>query len=126
MFETVTFTNFGYLNFTKNLIASIKKNEININLKTFALDDMSYEQLSKISDNVVLYKDEDFKITEFIKQNENIFAELMYKKLEIIFIPSLLKNEFVLYVDGDVVFKKKPNGLLSNEFNRRFRYIISK
>ena len=68
MFETVTFTNFGYLNFTKNLIASIKKNEININLKTFALDDMSYEQLSKISDNVVLYKDEDFKITEFIKQ----------------------------------------------------------
>ena len=79
MFETVTFTNFGYLNITKNLIASIKKNEININLKTFALDDMSYEQLSKISDNVVLYKDEDFKITEFIKQNENIFAELMYK-----------------------------------------------
>ena len=94
MFETVTFTNFGYLSFTKNLIGSIKKNEVNINLKTFALDDMSYEQLSNISDNVVLYKDEDFKITEFIKQDENIFAELMYKKLEIIYT-SLLKNEYV-------------------------------
>ena len=123
MFETVTFTNFGYLSFTKNLIGSIKKNEVNINLKTFALDDMSYEQLSKISDNVVFYKDEDLKITEFIKQNENIFAELMYTKLEIIYT-SLNKNEFVLYVDGDEAFKK-PNGLL-NEFNRRFRYIISK
>ena len=111
MFETITFTNFGYLSFTKNLIGSIKKNEVNINLRTFALDDMSYEQLSKISDNVVLYKDEDFKITEFIKQDENIFAELMYKKLEIIYT-SLLKNEYVLYVDGDVVFKKNPTDYL--------------
>ena len=50
-FSAVTFTTAGYTDFTLNLIKSIKKNNVELDLKVFCLDKQSYEVISTNHNN---------------------------------------------------------------------------
>ena len=50
-----TFTNDGYIHYTQNLLESINKNNIDINLKIYTLDESSFTFFENIHDNVVFF-----------------------------------------------------------------------
>src|SRR5210317_1133870 len=108
--QFVTFTNSGYINFTNNLLESIKINKIDINLKIFAIDDDSFNYFKNIHVNVERYYQEKFS-SKLIHQKENNFGSLMLIKFDIIY-RSLLENKYVGYIDGDIVIKKNIDGIL--------------
>ena len=100
----ITFTNAGYVDYTENLLASNKSNNANADIKVYALDESSFNYFSKIHDNVELFEKEDFANNYFSQADEN-FGNLMLVKFELIY-RELLKKDNVVYVDGDIVFKK--------------------
>ena len=100
----ITFTNKGYVDYTKNLLISNQVSNANANIKVYTLDEYSFNFFSDIHNNVELFKKEDFADTYFSQADEN-FGNLMLVKFELIY-RELLKNENVIYVDGDIVFKK--------------------
>jgi len=108
----ITFTNKGYVDYTKNLLISNKVNNANANIKVYTLDDYSFNFFSSIHNNVELFKKEDFADNYYSQTDEN-FGNLMLVKFELIY-RELLKSENVIYVDGDIVFKKDFKGYLHN------------
>ena len=100
----ITFTNAGYVDYTENLLASNKSNNANADIKVYTLDESSFSYFSKIHDNVELFEKEDFANNYFSQADEN-FGNLMLVKFELIY-RELLKKDNVVYVDGDIVFKK--------------------
>ena len=52
--KAITLTNKGYIEFTDNLISSIQKNNININLDICTMDDYSTDYFDKKNQNTNL------------------------------------------------------------------------
>lgn len=102
--EAITFTTYGYKHYTENLLASIKSNKVDLNLKVYALDKESVVHFSKTHKNVEDLKSDD-SLPNYMKQNNNKFGELMFKKFECIY-RSLVNSNYVLYVDSDITVKK--------------------
>ena len=107
-----TFTNKGYVDYTKNLLLSNKLNNSEADIKVYCLDDSSFNIFSEIHKNVELFKKEDFADKYFSPADEN-FGNLMLVKFELIY-RELLQNENTIYVDGDIVFKKNFLNYLKN------------
>lgn len=107
-----TFTNKGYVDYTKNLLLSNKLNNSEADIKVYCLDDSSFNIFSEIHKNVELFKKEDFADKYFSQADEN-FGNLMLVKFELIY-RELLQNENTIYVDGDIVFKKNFLNYLKN------------
>jgi len=107
-----TFTNKGYVDYTKNLLLSNKLNNSEADIKVYCLDDSSFNIFSEIHKNVELFKKEDFADKYFSQADEN-FGNLMLVKFELIY-RELLQNENAIYVDGDIVFKKNFLNYLKN------------
>ena len=99
-----TFTNKGYIDYTNNLLESVKVNNLNINVKVYALDDSSFNFFHQFHKNTELYQRNDFANTYLSQADEN-FGNLMLVKFELIY-KELLINDNVVYVDGDIVFKR--------------------
>ena len=107
----ITFTNKGYVDYTRNLLISNKKNDVNENIKVYALDEYSHNFFSDLHDKVELYKKTDFA-NRYLSQADQNFGNLMLVKFELIY-KELLENDNVVYVDGDIVFKKQFKEYLS-------------
>ena len=105
--QSITFTNYGYLDFTMNLLESIKKNNIDLDLQVYCTDKKSFDYLSKFNYNCILLNSklsQSKKATEW-KAGKSKFGEMMVSKFESIY-DGLLKNDYVLYIDGDIVIKE--------------------
>jgi len=100
----ITFTNKGYVDYTKNLLVSNIKNNVNVDIKVYTLDNYSYEYFSDFHRNVELFEKDDFA-NKYLSQADENFGNLMLVKFELIY-QELLNNENVFYVDGDIVFKQ--------------------
>jgi len=107
-----TFTNKGYVDYTKNLLLSNKLNNSEADIKVYCLDDSSFNIFSEIHKNVELFEKEDFADKYFSQADEN-FGNLMLVKFELIY-RELLQNKNTIYVDGDIVFKKNFLNYLKN------------
>ena len=83
-FSAVTFTNFGYKDFTHNLLKSISKNKVNLNPNVFALDVETYDYFKKFHQNVTLH-DNQTSQKEFVNQKSENFGDMMMNKFEIIY-----------------------------------------
>tara|TARA_B100000945_G_scaffold315458_1_gene314674 strand:+ start:2652 stop:3356 length:705 start_codon:yes stop_codon:yes gene_type:complete len=103
-FESITFTTYGYREYTENLLASSRANNTNLKLNIFTLDDESTNYFKKIHNNVTkLNQKKEFNSLVDFKSDE--FGELMTKKFECIH-QSLIKNDYILYIDGDITIKQ--------------------
>ena len=108
----ITFTNKGYVDYTKNLLVSNIKNDVNVDIKVYTLDNYSYEYFSDFHRNVELFEKDDFA-NKYLSQADENFGNLMLVKFELIY-QELLNNENVLYVDGDIVFKQNFEDYILN------------
>ena len=101
----ITFTNYGYIKYIKNLIESLKKCNFPLRLKIYCIDEKSYNELENYSDNIILEKmiDETINetITGYLKEG---WSNMMITKMKVIY-KELQTSNYVLYTDGDIVFK---------------------
>tara|TARA_B100001250_G_scaffold13960_1_gene12222 strand:- start:40051 stop:40758 length:708 start_codon:yes stop_codon:yes gene_type:complete len=116
--ECVTFTNQGYVEYTINLINSIIKNKIQINLTVFTVDEESQNYLKNYPVQVKSLKESFMQTNEFVDFHSKDFGYMMLYKFEMIY-KSLLENEYVLYIDGDIVIKKNIIEYLLNEIGHK-------
>ena len=100
----ITFTNYGYIKYIKNLIESLKKCNFPLRLKIYCIDEKSYNELENYSDKIVLEKmiDESSNetITDYLKEG---WSNMMITKMKVIY-KELQTSNYVLYTDGDIVF----------------------
>lgn len=102
----ITLTNNGYKEMTKNCLISLKKIGINF-LKVYCIDQESYDYLVPDFKFVYLLNiDEQEKESNLINFRVGNWSKIVYKKFDIIH-KELLDNDFVLFTDGDIVFKKQ-------------------
>ena len=105
----ITLTNNGYKEMTKNCLTSLKKIGINY-LKVFCIDKESYEYLSPHFNFVFkLDLDSEEVEKELINFRVGNWSKIVYKKFDIIY-QELQDNDYVLFTDGDIVYKK--NGFI--------------
>ena len=79
---SITFTNEGYIT-TNNLLQSINKNDIDLNLKIYTSDKPSANFFRERHDNVELFEKNDFPET-LLKQSDKNFGNLMIVKFNLI------------------------------------------
>ncbi len=120
----VTFTSGGYIDITQNLCNSNIKNNVDYNINIFCLDSDSLDH--NFGDNTknidfTEKKVEGLNSDELMQQNSKKFGNLMFKKFEIIY-KGLNEFENVLYIDGDIVFKKPFIKQLT--YNYKFKDIV--
>ena len=113
--KTITLTNKGYIKFTENLINSIKKNNIELDLTIGAMDNFAFTHFKNLGFNAQLISEQNQK--KFLKQNSSEFGEYMVHKLNMITY-FLERHRRVLYVDGDIVIKKNINEYLNDEIGK--------
>tara|TARA_B100001996_G_scaffold133739_2_gene101798 strand:- start:8074 stop:8778 length:705 start_codon:yes stop_codon:yes gene_type:complete len=114
--ESITFTNYGYLDFTLNLLNSIEKNNVDLELSIYCTDIKSFNELENKgykAINIISELESSNNKLEWEAGNED-FGLIMIKKFEAIY-NSLKENKLVLYIDGDVVIKKDITDYLCNE-----------
>lgn len=103
----VSLTNKGYIDYTHNLLLSLKENNIDIDLTIYTLDKDSYSFFSEKNISTKLINT-NFLKTDFSKfelQNSSEFYRIVYFKFYC--INDLLKtNKYVHFLDGDIVIKK--------------------
>lgn len=93
----MTFTNKGYVEYTKNLIVSNINNKVNANIRVYALDQYSYDYFQDFHDDVIFYKKQDFE-NSYLSQSDKNFGNLMIVKFELIY-KELLERDNVVYVE---------------------------
>ena len=83
----------------------LKKNRNKLS-KVFCIDQESYDYLEPYSDYIFKLDLEDDDVEkELINFRLGNWSKVVYKKFNIIY-KQLLENDFVLFTDGDIVFKK--------------------
>jgi len=105
--KCVTLTNKGYIEYTDNLIESIKQNNISFNLIIYSLDEFSYKYFSSkgVDTKLVDLSFNEDRISNFELQNSPDFYKIVYFKFYC--LNELLKSsKYVLFLDGDIVIKK--------------------
>lgn len=105
----ITFTNFGYLHFTQNLILSLEKINFPLPLKVYCIDQKSYDTLKQWNEKIILemLNDETNKNESILGWKEEGWNTMVFSKLKCIY-KELLKNEYVFFTDSDIVFEKDP------------------
>ena len=105
----LTFTNFGYLHFTQNLILSLEKINFPLSLKVYCIDQKSYDTLRNWNKNIILemLNDETNMNQNIVGWKEKGWNTMVFSKLKCIY-KELLKNEYVFFTDSDIVFEKDP------------------
>uniref|UniRef100_A0A6C0BUM5 Nucleotide-diphospho-sugar transferase domain-containing protein n=1 Tax=viral metagenome TaxID=1070528 RepID=A0A6C0BUM5_9ZZZZ len=105
----ITYTNFGYLHFTQNLILSLEKINFPLTLKVYCIDQNSYDSLQKWNKNIILemLNDETNTNQNIVGWKENGWNTMVFSKLKCIY-KELFKNEYVFFTDSDIVFEKDP------------------
>jgi len=110
----VTFTNKGYIDYTLNLINSIVKNNVDLNLTVYTVDDESKNYLLNLPVEIKSLNKSFMKTNKFVDFHSKDFGYMMLYKFEMIY-ESLQKNDYVLYIDGDIVIKSNIiNYLMDN------------
>lgn len=105
----ITLTNNGYLDFTKNLIKSLKDSKVHQTLECYCLDQECYDKLKEISNTNPCVKAHlisgQEKHKAFHKYRQGNWHEVVINKFKIIY-ENLLRHKYVLITDGDIVFEK--------------------
>jgi hypothetical protein len=99
-----TITNEGYLDYTKNMLESLKRLDCNKKILVVCIDEKSNEYF--ISKGYFTYLI-DLKFNQFSKFGTEDFAKVTYIKLYMIY-KFLEMNYNILITDGDIYYNKNP------------------
>lgn len=99
----ITLTNNGYIAYTLNCLRSLRRVGYREKIKVYAIGKTAYGLFRRRGYDVTLIEDERGERFEHFRQGN--WANVTYYKFEIIY-KELGENDFVLFTDGDVVFKK--------------------
>ena len=102
MIAFITLTNTGYIQYTLNCLKSLEKINFDGKLISYCIGNEGYSLLKEKGYETILFDNE-------INSNFNTFKnnnwnKIMSKKIDIIY-QNLLKNDYVLYTDGDIVYE---------------------
>tara|TARA_B100001093_G_scaffold486732_1_gene522329 strand:- start:84 stop:842 length:759 start_codon:yes stop_codon:yes gene_type:complete len=115
--KLITLTNKGYLEYTQNLIESLKKLNISNKLEIYCIDQVSFNFLkNKYNENMVYYVQNNYNISDIQLFRDGNWNKVVYYKFQII-KENLDKGYDVLFTDGDIVFLKNPFEYLKNNVN---------
>ena len=109
----ITLTNDGYIDYTLNLLKSLKKFNLEKKLKCYCIGDKCYNTLTSKGYTAILLDDK--KNTNFCKFRTSNWGDIVSKKFDII-TENLKTHKYVLITDGDIVFTNENaiNYLLEN------------
>lgn len=109
--KIITLANHGFLNFTKNSIASLERLQTNHQMKVYCVDDLCYNDLKQNYSECELIINEHNKsksnLSVYPRSNSNTnsgFKDIMLMKYPAI-SDALCNYEYVLFIDSDVIFK---------------------
>ena len=102
----ITFTNYGYIHYTKNLILSLEKSNFPLSLKVYCIDQKSFDELKQFNQNILLemLNDETNTNENIVGWREEGWNTMVFSKLKCIH-KELLINEYVFFTDSDIVFE---------------------
>ena len=102
----ITYTNLGYLNYTKNLILSLEKCDFPLPLTIYCVDQAAYDNLQNMNSNIIpkLLNDETNSNEEFIEYYKEGWNTMMLSKIKAI-RKELIDYDYVFYTDSDIVFE---------------------
>ena len=103
----ISLTNKGYIPFTLNCIESLKLINSEYKLNCYCIDVDSYNILNECYDNDLVHKiqNQTYSNKELQTFREGNWKEVVVNKFNIIYY-NLLKYEYVLFSDGDIVFER--------------------
>lgn len=114
--KLITLTNDGYIEYTENLLISLRNVGIN-DLNIYCVGQKSYNYFNnkgvlanKINTNIIS------SANKFQNWRTKNFNKLMFYKLKLIH-ETLKSNEQILYIDGDIVFLKNTLEEIKNSKN---------
>ncbi len=99
-----TITNLGYMDYTKNMLNSLNKLDIDRKILIVCLDKVTNDYF--MSNGYFTYFI-DLGLKEFSQYGTEGFSKCCYMKFWFIYQVIML-NYNILYTDGDIVFKKNP------------------
>ena len=118
-FRAITTTTFGYKDLTLNLLQSIKTNNVNLDIEVFTLDNQSETFFKDHTSNInKLDEDNKLELDSLLPYRSENFAKVMIQKLKVIH-SSLIDNDYVLYIDGDIVIKKNITNYLLKKIQNK-------
>lgn len=102
----ITLTNKGYIKYTLNCLESLERCGIDIDfLICYCVDEYAYKILSESGVNCKLIEKNKFgRISNLEIFNSKNWNKIMMQKFYIIY-ENLLKYDYVLFTDGDIVFE---------------------
>ena len=102
----ITYTNLGYLKYTKNLILSLEKCDFPLPLTIYCVDQGAYDNLQNMNSNIILklLNDETNSNEEFIEYYKEGWNTMMLSKIKAI-RKELIDYDYVFYTDSDIVFE---------------------
>ena len=116
----ITLINFGYIRFTKNFLASIKHNKVNLHLIVYCLDNESMkalenEPLVTCLDARVFVKGQMNK--SLTTWNTSDYKRIVFAKLDAIrYTMEKYVNSTVAYIDTDIFIFKDPTPMIMKAF----------
>lgn len=102
--KLITITNYGYKDITKNSIISLQK--INFDLSKvilYGMDDATCEYFKDCFKDLNVKRTMDYTNAESISYCEKGWKDITLQKIRVVY-QELLKNDYVLLFDGDIVF----------------------
>lgn len=103
----ITLTNSGYLEFTLNLLQSLKNIKYEEEIECCCIDKKAFDILKQKGANCSLINNKDNQeLANFHKYRWGNWGTIMSQKYVIIY-ENLLKYDYVCYTDGDIVFEDK-------------------
>ena len=106
----ITLTNYGYREYTDNMIQSLEILGIGDIVNIYCIDEDAYAYFKERRPKNVVYLIKNLygkKVKEFIPYQEDNWEDVVYNKLNI--IRNLLRRNIdVIFIDGDIVFLKNP------------------
>jgi len=102
----ITYTNYGYLHYTKNLILSLEKCNFPLPLKVYCIDQKSFDELQEWNQKITLemLNDETNTNESLVGYKKKGWNTMILSKLKCIH-KELLTNPYVLYTDSDIIFE---------------------